>query len=626
LAFTGYFGGFLGGFVAKILAFFAYSTLAYCSVNLTFANDSNSDFKKQVKDQESSTEQDKIINQDKFKAPLKKTSFSDTSFDGANPELNWSLIYRVKLGTMNKIINLDDAKDMSLEIRPNANGYYVEKSYHFKAGLGPKTSKYFQNFDLNGQGLKYSLGLMPIKSRNVTFTKFVDTLEDAQNLERRELPEEASDLKDWEVGESLNYESSGGVVFAATTKLYYLKVGTVVSAESNWRVEIKKLEGNKAYINMSEAKIKSAAIFGGAGFVSISATKLKESGLGFSYLFDLSDEESSEAFSSMLAGNMIKAQKLSELPKNPKVKVYEQYKYYGKSKSGGLFFGIPYFNLSKASGSYTQHTDVEDFIDNKKITNEYSLFAKVESSKVLKTDRNFSRTFIGGISLIDDLKTKKRQEILTAKLNWTDENEKTSLKDLEKSLARFKKETLSSAFDKVILPSEKQNLFYTQVAHEMELSKELVDLYAKDASKLAMGLAESAKKSLAIESHTADFKKNHCDEQVMNTADSKNFTAVAEGLNQCLRRLENDIEKSAEKFVSHSQDFASALGSKNYPEFAKTLSKIGKVFWDSPFILKALWEKNKKCGGREFYEISGEVIPRVRIDKNYKLEKSSCRL
>jgi len=540
----------------------------------------------------------------------------DNGGGGSTSKPTVQLEYKVKpLGlfyydAITRIFNLtpeiNDASAVNiLDLEKYEKGFKVQKFWTVLGGLGAQAQFYFSNATGLQNLLGFSIGLAPQKNKSALFTYFVkDTKE--LNLIKRHIPWKAEDLYEWSVGDSVAYESAGGMIFVAGAGIPFLKANTTIATQGSWRYYVQKIDDERVYVNATRAETKSAAAFAGTLALSVGEAALKDVGHGFSYEIDLSDFEAARAYEDMLKGNIVPLQKMAADSLNPFVQTVQANANLLSGKMKGFVFGIPFANVTTSKANFYSLSNIKNLKEGLVVNNEYGIYSREVIGRLVTHHKNRIKSFYGGVTKVTDKNDKLISVDNKVHFNWFFEKDHSDSK------------ALNHAIEDVI---QDTGLDYLQIKAPASSELGYVSVNLKVEADTHFTKALTGANRAAVFS---GMQKNMAGliDLYFKAGDRHDLCVTDE--QDCKSRYTAESIRAIGKIKELSEALSANFGKDN-KAFAQAYAKIGEQAWTNQFVFRAFLDQMRFCGSNVSYEVSGEKISNYQLQNITSLDVIKCK-
>ena len=468
-----------------------------------------------------------------------------------------------------------------------SGGYMIERHMNYTVGLG--AGAIFTNTAWSKFGIP--VGVSAIKDAKTTFIKYVDDLRDEKETSYK-IPFSAQELNDLKVGESVFYETEGGIVFGGAAGYGPLAaIGTTYVTQGGFRYFIEKEGCDTVKLQIMKDKINSAAVYAGNILTSISAEKLKDLSSGFSFRIYIGDKNAAHAYEEALKGDLTLLQNLAADTTDSSVQKVQTTEVRIDGSSKKFLFGLPFMWRKTETGQYVEASNVDYHEDDTKQVSTYGIFQKENKARLIGKHKEKAETFYGGIAELKDNYKGTTTSDYNGAFEWKYENDWGKTWKLRSAISELNNDTGLNEYLQINVPGENQdNLGYIELKAKVELPKIYVD-----------ALMESSNKNVGLRSLKDEAIKqldNFCN---LDQQDQRNC-------------VETNKKKIDEKFIkiSNSLQTMSKFVKVDPKAFAKAFAGFGEQIWTNQFIFKAVVNKGKTCGLTFTQDISGKRLSYVK--------------
>ncbi len=223
--------------------------------------------------------------------------------------------------------------------------YLVKKFFTITAGLGGMASANYVNAGILSQ-LGLSVALLPALGGGAYSIMIFDNYEDAEKAKHLKIPRSPEDILNWRVGDTLQYEVHGGVVFTGGAGFYGLAAGVDFMAQGFWQRTFSRVDANTVLAKLDKNRIFSLGMYGAAGLAAISLDKFWAKNNALTFAIDISKKRGKDLLLDFMKGDMRKLQAAAENDKDLTVVSGMKIKGKTKGKSFSFGIGIPYLPAS----------------------------------------------------------------------------------------------------------------------------------------------------------------------------------------------------------------------------------------------------------------------------------------
>ncbi len=512
----------------------------------------------------------------------------------------------------NQIPNMliDDYKD----------GFIVAHGLDYYIGIGPATTWFFENITNVSDYLWKYVGLALVIDRGVEFMSYVGKKEDIKAIKKQKrIPYFATDMLGWKEGDSVFFQSAGGIAFTGKIGAYGFGIGPTFVVSGSWGTYVEKMEDNKVFVQQMQGEAGKAHLVAGTYIAEISCGLIKELTKGFSYVYDLNNQDAAKAYEDMLKGNVIPTQRMSEGPSNSFIIKVDSFDKAKQSRVQQFSMGIPFLNYTAKREKYFEHvTRILDLNDKTTETYFAGNFAQTYGH-VLNRHRITRVGFYTGLK-VDNNEEERQFVDYAGTFNWYYSSDHSSPRKLNRALKRlFKKTGLESELG-ANFPNEKK-LKYTAITYNLNLPSRFINYMMKmHADKL---LLEQYKHDTQRE--LEHYFENQSDPYNLCLAHITKIDWLGcksmhkQSLRHSFKKMGHSLDTMRDSMIDREQVEAEE---SSYKEFVRGFTEFGNTFVQNIFLFNTVYADAQKCGLETSYKIEGERLSRYLKEKKYKIEKS----
>ena len=464
--------------------------------------------------------------------------------------------------------NSDDSLRSELKLTKTAPLYQKVSYELLEGGLGGKFQFYFKNASGLASHWWAQVGLMPMKGTEVSSVRYASNLSLAKSLKGyKKAPEDVTELYQWQIGDSITYQSKGGLIFVAGTGFGFPGLTATSLAQGTWEVHVEKVSKSKVYVKITKSKLHALSMSAGSGLAAVGLHQFKNADDGFSYLLDLQNEEARKVYMDLVRGNVTAAQNLSSPQSQspsaiPAVQKVENFKRFSKGKGISFFFGLPIFLNVTKSENKIQSLSVTDFlIDQSKVKAQFGIYDLTVQTKALGIHTVISKAFYGVKYLISDLKTsvaKEKGEF--GRFSWVYQDDRGSTRTLKNSLVALIDQT---GFDQLNLaiPQTSAGLDFTNLSLNLKMNSDNTRLVSDRFARMS-------------KSDLKDWATKRAEHAYSLKGDSL-CTLSSESQTSCEQLLVSETVYGAKKMQETLEEMKKKAG--NDASYTKAFAEFGKL-------------------------------------------------
>ncbi len=402
-----------------------------------------------------------------------------------------------------------EAASDTLILGDYSKGFRVTKYSEISAGLGGKLNWHFPNQTGLAGKLWLTVGLMPMAGKTSVSHQHQPSFEKAMNAKARKVPLEATDFKTWAMNDSVNYSSTGGLIFSVGVGVPGVNIGSDFIVQGTFSTYIEKVSANEVYVMISNTDAKSLVMQVDATVVQVGVTKYKEIEEGMSYMINYADPVGYKAYHDLIRGNVAAIQLLLQDPNVTAIQKWEKLNRVQIRKLAHFNFGIPFImSWGWTAGKIYEFSDTRAFYDNTRAEVDYGVYIKEKRKKIFGSKTVQTESFYGSVYRLynydNDLMTKYifGQYVFNADDNKAKTKdmkkvignliEKTGLRQLDLNIPKYKKLKFSRINLEVNFDEDQTlNIMNT-------VSRLLPETVAERANQLAVSFLTSESQMLAL--------------------------------------------------------------------------------------------------------------------------------
>jgi hypothetical protein len=502
------------------------------------------------------------------------------------------------LDIQEKIINLTKGEMKNatspMVLDDYRNGFKVNKQIKFDVGMG---AALINSATRSLPGFTGIVGLAISRDNDIEFELIANNKEELDNLKMPDLPFTTDLLDQYKVGESVAFESMGGLILNIAGGTYGVYAGSTKVAEGGFKTEIKKLAQNKVLVQTIAKKIHSESVFTGAAILKLEAKVSTLASNGVSFLFDLNNASSKVAYEALLAGDATVAQELAEQSALSGVVNTESVNLDEITHSRGGSIGIPLlFSHKWSNGKIYGESERIDNLDNTVTELNYGVYFKGKNGRFLKHHKNLIRTFYSGVAVNKAADGAVRSQDQRATYLWSFENDSARKVGFDKIVKTLQQDLgLRNSFNPIT--SNKEKLGYVKVEASLDIphsyTKALMDstddrTFADIMSKRAVSLISKYFAQDDLDGLCGISREDY-------RADCKDYF-----VRSTLRSV-----KRMKKILSQMKN------SSDNTEFTKLHAKLGKQLVKNQFVLGTAMALDENCQLSYNLKVEGERLSQI---------------
>lgn len=368
------------------------------------------------------------------------------------------------------------ASEDSLIVGDYRDGFQKTIYGNIEVGIGAQVRFWFTNVTGALDWFWAYVSVLPTIGKESESVRYVSTLDKARSIGGRwSVPKEASDLDQWDPGDSIAYVGHGGIIFSAGAGLGPVGVGVSKLAKGTWETYVEKVGVDKAYVKMTSARLSSFSMFTNVALINLSLTHFGYADDGFSFLFDLSTDVGRKAYEDLIRGNVLASERFaSDKPRNfvekaPVVKV-ETFRSVATGKVASKSLMIPIIWDKKYSkGMVNSFTTSDMHVDRNTARVHYGIFTDSKDTRFWFKHKEKDFMFSGAKLSIENWDTKDRMESMFGTYSYAFRHEKSNGSRLRSGIQELVKKT---GLDTLMVNIPDQDLGYTGIEFNVNFSED----------------------------------------------------------------------------------------------------------------------------------------------------------
>ncbi|HAZ14198.1 MAG: hypothetical protein A2X86_17595 [Bdellovibrionales bacterium GWA2_49_15] len=515
---------------------------------------------------------------------------------------------------------IEDSPTLTLD--QYEEGFRVTHGLAVDLGVGPGVSFYFADASGLAAYLGLFVGVAVVAEKNVEFTSLVENKDEIKAVTKhKKIPWKASEIAGWREGETVFYQTNGGIALSARLGNWYLGVGPTVVLAGGWQTYIEKMEDGKVFVQLMKAQEKELRLVAGTLVAEAYTSVVNELAKGVSFAFDLTDEEALHAYEDFLKGNIVPAEQMaSQVGTGGVVRVDNILR--SKRRHVKKFaVGIPFIYFTWTKENYREYFRKESSLDG--VTRELYFGANLKQTvgRAITVHRTTNEGFYSALevdSRTDQAKSDEENKLdYSGKYNWFYAADHGSSKQLNRALRRLVKATGLTSELSVNVPDAKK-LKYTALSYEFDLPRAYVDYLLADDH------------FVQVVDQYGDLAAQGLEDYFADKSDPWGLCLTKLNLDNCKARLLLSRRVQVKKMHAALEEMKAAAGDLSFAvesdrtRFIKAFSEFGNALVSDVFLFQAAYKDAQKCGMKTSYRIEGERLSRLVSDHSWPLE-DSCK-
>ena len=500
-----------------------------------------------------------------------------------------------------RIINIDSVNTSSssfdIGIDTKSSKYVSIENKIISAGAGAMVMAMPMNFAIPLFGLRASM--MPFKGGHVFRLKHIENKKDANFVKSMRVPFELKDLDAWSINDKMNYTSVGGVMFGAGVGMsIYIQAMQTYMAQGEFAVSVTKISNTEVIASIKNIKSKMFAQKLGNVLVELSNMKHTALDNGYSFIFDLSNKEASDAYRRFITGN-VQAVQQAHASKIGGIEFVNSSKGKMTGKMRGFNFGIPFlFNSARSTSNMVTHTEsINGFsgIESKSMMTMYK--KSVDTNGILSKHKNSGIVFMGSTNI-----NNKTGELLGfgGSFKWYFQKEGVSNYFFNREIRKLVNTFGVDNAKKIGIPTFK-NMGFVRAEMDVLFKNSEVKTLLNNVNKTSLSL-------LTANMHS---KVNNFFKSAKNT---KSFCGLKAKLLLCKRKVYSQSLNKIKTVHKLVNKMNSALKMKSYPLFADKFGQLGKIILTNRFIFTEVMKMSGKTDNFATFKAQGSRVNKTVIN------------
>ncbi|AZZ35312.1 hypothetical protein CIK05_00340 [Bdellovibrio sp. qaytius] len=389
-----------------------------------------------------------------------------------------------------------------------SKGFRVTKYSEFTAGVGLNWN--FPNSTGLGSKAWLSVGIMPIIGKTTVSQQFQPTLDKALSANGRKIPMEASDLNSWAINDSVNYSSTGGIIFSVGVGFPGIGIGSDLVVQGTFSTYVERENADEVFVNISTTKAKSLSLQVDATLAQLSVSKYKEIEEAMSYMINFKDPVGYKAYHDLIRGNVAAIQLLLQDPNTTAIKKWEKLNRVQTRRMVQFNFGIPFImNWGWSSGKIYEFSDTRAFYDDTRSEVEYGMYLKEKRKKIFGSMAVKTESFYGSVFRLYNYENDLMAKHIFGQYVFNADDNKTKTKDMDKTIDNLIEKTGLSGELALNIPSYKK-LKFSRINLEVNFDEDqtinimnstsgmMPEMIAERANQLAVNFMANERQVVAL--------------------------------------------------------------------------------------------------------------------------------
>lgn len=323
-----------------------------------------------------------------------------------------------------------------------SKGFRVTKYSDVSAGLGGKLDWYYPNQTGLAGKLWLTVGLMPMVGKTSVSHQYQASLQQAMRAKARKVPMHATDFNSWALNDSVNYSSTGGLIFSAGVGAPGVNIGSDFIVQGTFSTYVEKVSANEVYVMISNTDAKSLVMQVDATVIQVGVTKYKEIEEGMSYMINYTDPVGYKAYHDLIRGNVAAIQLLLQDPAVTAIQKWEKLNRAQVRKLAHFNFGLPFImSWGWTAGKIYEFSDTQAFYNNTRAEVDYGVYIKEKRKKILGSKTVKTESFYGSVYRLYNYENDLMSKYIFGQYVYNADDNKTKTKDMKKVINNLVEKT-----------------------------------------------------------------------------------------------------------------------------------------------------------------------------------------
>lgn len=535
-----------------------------------------------------------IVDKDKVKKKLRADFFLD--FDWGEEVIN--------LTPHPKNSEFYEAVSDTLVLGDYSKGFRVVKYSEISAGLGGKLTWNFPNkTGLAGKLWAY-VGLMPIVGKTSVSHQFQPSYKQAIEATARAVPMEATDLNSWYENDSVNYSSTGGLIFSVGVGVPGINVGTDFVVQGTFSTYVEKVSADEVYVMLSNTDAKSLNMQVDATFVQVGVSKYKEIEQGMSYMIKYKDALGKKAYHDLIRGNVAAIQMLLDNPNQNAIRKWEKMNRTQVRKLAHFNFGIPFImTWGWTAGKIYEFSDTRAYYDNTRAEVDYGVYVKEKRKKIFGSMAVKTESFYGSVYRLYSYDNDLMSRYIFGQYVFNADDNKTKTKDMDKTIDNLVEKTGLSAQLALNIPKYKK-LKFSRINLEVNFDED-------QTLNIMNATLRMSPEMIAERANTVAKRFLLNEQQALNLCTSEE-TEVPMSTDVCLQKYIQENLEASNSLVKAAQLMKKYFEARKDKEFSLAYAEFGKAMLKNASMFQAILGMGG-AGSEIIYNVQNTFFQNYRV-------------
>ncbi len=481
-------------------------------------------------------------------------------------------------------------------------GFQVTQIKMWDAGLGVMPQVYLENATGLAQLATGLVGLAMTKNRFVQYDRFVDSSKDLGTLKSLPLPFKKKQLDSYKVGESVQFENMGGILFFGGVGVAGVYAGGSVVAEGGFKTFVMKTDNDKAMVQIAKASLRSTSLYTGVSVIKLDGTKVNQLNEGFHYEFDFRRGAGAvKAYEALISGNMMIAQELSKIGPTAGVVKINSFTNREVTSRRSTTVGIPMVAIYNwSSGKTYGETASKFFQDNTTTDLNYGIYFKEQKGRFFHKHKKMTRSFYSAKAITKDADKKVLARNEQGTYFWSYESDNGTSAKLKDAVGLFHRDLgLKANFNPTVESKEKLGFI------RLEAKVEIPESYTQ---KLRAQFAKSNKALNSIEMNATNMIHDYVDQGDAEELCRRDEDDVYDSVDACKRRL---ISESRRAINTIRTTLGNLHKNKTAKEYTYHYALLGKELVKNQFVLNSFFSLDDSCEVKYEVKLDGHRVSKM---------------
>ncbi|MES2802488.1 MAG: hypothetical protein V4654_08360 [Bdellovibrionota bacterium] len=538
---------------------------------------------------------DSSVDKDKVKKKLRVDFFLD--FDWGEEVLN------LTPHPKNTQSGFFEAASDTLVLGDYSKGFRVTKYSNISAGLGGKLNWHFPNSTGLASKLWLTVGLMPMAAKTSVSHQHQPSLQKAMSAKALKVPMQASDFNSWAMNDSVNYSSTGGLIFSIGVGVPGVNIGSDFIIQGTFSTYVEKVSANEVYVMISNTDAKSLVMQVDATVVQVGVTKYKEIEEGMSYMINYKDPVGYKAYHDLIRGNVAAIQMLLQDPAVTAIQKWEKLNRVQIRKLAHFNFGIPFImSWGWTAGKIYEFSDTRAFYDNTRAEVDYGVYIKEKRKKIFGSKTVKTESFYGSVYRLYNYDNDLMTRYIFGQYLYNADDNKAKTKDMKKVINNLIEKTGLSQLS-LSIPKYKK-LKFSRINLEVNFDEDQTLNIMNTVSRMLPEAVADRANQLASNFLTTEIQ--------MLALCTPEETQVPMSTEACLAKYYAENTEASKSLVSAARVMKKHFESGNDKAFALAYADFGKSMLKNATMFQAILGM-AGAGAEIIYNVQNTYFQNYRV-------------